>query len=288
MPAKQLRELSSPWRGAGANPFLLRQAARRHTGRRPRQPAVHLQTGTDRGSTRASPYGSNLTYPLDRYTRFCQTSATTTGTSHALAGHARELGLDDRQLDARLPRRPASARGSHLLRLLLRTVPRILGRDSRPPPAWAASPFPAAACAAPRACAPSSRPSATVLCCTPTYAIRLAEVAAEENIDLAAAQVATLIVAGEPGGSVPATARPHLETLARRARRGPSRHDRDRPSQLRLPEASPACCTSSETSYIAEVIDPVTGATRTPRSHRRVSPDEPRPPGIAADPLSHQ
>ena len=26
------------------------------------------------------PYGSNLTYPLHRYTRFCQTSATTTGT----------------------------------------------------------------------------------------------------------------------------------------------------------------------------------------------------------------
>src|SRR5436190_24352466 len=39
----------------------------------------------------------------------------------------------------------------------------------------------------------------TVLCCTPTYAIRLAEVAAEEKIGLGKSQVRTLIVAGEPG-----------------------------------------------------------------------------------------
>ncbi len=45
---------------------------------------------------------------------------------------------------------------------------------------------------------------ATVLCCTPTYALRLAEVAREENIDLGGARVRTIIVAGEPGGSIPA------------------------------------------------------------------------------------
>ncbi len=43
----------------------------------------------------------------------------------------------------------------------------------------------------------------TVVCCTPTYAIHLAEVAAEEKVNLAAGQVRTLIVAGEPGGSIP-------------------------------------------------------------------------------------
>ena len=46
---------------------------------------------------------------------------------------------------------------------------------------------------------------ATVLCCTPTYALRLAEVAAAENLDLRSGQLRTVIVAGEPGGSVPAT-----------------------------------------------------------------------------------
>ncbi|PYJ08717.1 MAG: phenylacetate--CoA ligase, partial [Verrucomicrobia bacterium] len=45
---------------------------------------------------------------------------------------------------------------------------------------------------------------ATVLCCTPTYALRLAEVAAEEKIPLSAGRVRTIIVAGEPGGSIPA------------------------------------------------------------------------------------
>ncbi len=48
---------------------------------------------------------------------------------------------------------------------------------------------------------------ATVLLCTPTYALRLAEVARAEGISLAkpAQAVRTLIVAGEPGGSIPAT-----------------------------------------------------------------------------------
>ena len=46
---------------------------------------------------------------------------------------------------------------------------------------------------------------ANVLCCTPTYALRLAEVAKEEGIDLAKSPVRTIVVAGEPGGSIPAT-----------------------------------------------------------------------------------
>lgn len=45
---------------------------------------------------------------------------------------------------------------------------------------------------------------ATIVCCTPTYALRLAEVAEERCIDLRGLPVRTLIVAGEPGGSVPA------------------------------------------------------------------------------------
>lgn len=45
----------------------------------------------------------------------------------------------------------------------------------------------------------------TTLCCTPTYALRLAEVAAENNVSLAGLSVDKIIVAGEPGGSVKAT-----------------------------------------------------------------------------------
>ena len=46
---------------------------------------------------------------------------------------------------------------------------------------------------------------ANVLCCTPTYALRLAEVAKEEGVDLAKSPVRTIVVAGEPGGSIPST-----------------------------------------------------------------------------------
>lgn len=46
---------------------------------------------------------------------------------------------------------------------------------------------------------------ATALFCTPSYALHLAEVAAETNFEIAALPVRCVIVAGEPGGSVPAT-----------------------------------------------------------------------------------
>lgn len=45
----------------------------------------------------------------------------------------------------------------------------------------------------------------SVLLATPSYALHLAEVAAEAKIDAAALGVRLVIVAGEPGGSVPAT-----------------------------------------------------------------------------------
>ncbi len=108
--------------------------------------------------------------------------------------------------------------------------------------------------------------SATVLCCTPTYAARLAEVAAEGRIDLRTARVKTLIVAGEAGGSIPAT-RTRLEQLWNGARvfdhhgmteTGPVTFEcPNRPGVLHV----------IESAYLAEVIDPATrkpvGAGRT-------------------------
>jgi phenylacetate-CoA ligase len=52
----------------------------------------------------------------------------------------------------------------------------------------------------------------TVVCCTPTYALHLAELAAQEGIDLAGSTVRALIVAGEPGGAIPAT-RQRIESV---------------------------------------------------------------------------
>jgi phenylacetate-CoA ligase len=51
----------------------------------------------------------------------------------------------------------------------------------------------------------------TTLLCTPTYALRLAEVAADNQINLPELAVERIIVAGEPGGSLPAI-RDRIET----------------------------------------------------------------------------
>ena len=72
----------------------------------------------------------------------------------------------------------------------------------------------------------------TTLLCTPTYALRLAEVAAEHNINLADSPVEKIIVAGEPGGSVPAT-RERIETAWNAARRRSQRRDRSRAVGIR-------------------------------------------------------
>ncbi|MBM3822389.1 MAG: phenylacetate--CoA ligase [Verrucomicrobia bacterium] len=45
----------------------------------------------------------------------------------------------------------------------------------------------------------------TTICCTPSYALRLTETAREEGVQTSKARVSKWIVAGEPGGSIPAT-----------------------------------------------------------------------------------
>jgi phenylacetate-CoA ligase len=52
----------------------------------------------------------------------------------------------------------------------------------------------------------------TVVFATPTYALHLAELAAKEGIDLARSPVRAVVVAGEPGGNIPAT-RERIETV---------------------------------------------------------------------------
>jgi phenylacetate-CoA ligase len=99
---------------------------------------------------------------------------------------------------------------------------------------------------------------ATVLCCTPTYAIRLGEAAMEDGIDLTTCAIRTIIVAGEPGGSIPAT-----EARIRELWRGATVVDHH--GMTEVGPVSYGCPKRSrvlhviESSYIAEVIDPLTG-----------------------------
>lgn len=55
------------------------------------------------------------------------------------------------------------------------------------------------------------RTGATAIFCTPSYALHMAETAATERIDLPSLGVRKIIVAGEPGGSIPTT-RSRIET----------------------------------------------------------------------------
>ncbi len=153
------------------------------------------------------PFGTNLTYPIEKYIRFCRTSGST--------GRPM-IWLDTRETwDAMLDCwiRVFQAAG--------------LTRPHRFFFAFSFGPFLGfwsaydAAVKAGHMCIPAGGLSsasrlqllidtqAEVLCCTPTYAIRLAHVAETEGFDLAQANVKHILVAGEPGGSIPAT-RDHI------------------------------------------------------------------------------
>jgi phenylacetate-CoA ligase len=204
------------------------------------------------------PWGTALSEPIDRYTRYCQTSSTTgrplkwcdTNESWQwmlecwkAVYRAAGVGPSDRvlfpfsfgpflgfwaafdaahQIGAHAI--PAGGMSSHL---------RLAMIDSVGP---------------------------TVVCCTPTYALRLAEVAASEcqpgDRPLSGSSVRVIVVAGEPGGNIPAT-RERIETLwgARvidhhgLTETGPASFECwERPGGLHL----------LENQFLAEVIDPVT------------------------------
>ena len=99
----------------------------------------------------------------------------------------------------------------------------------------------------------------TVVCCTPTYALRLVEVArATSTIDLASGSVGVVIVAGEPGGSVP--------TTRARIEQGWGARVIDHYGLTEVGPVSFECWEApgtlhlNECEFICEVIDPTSGA----------------------------
>jgi phenylacetate-CoA ligase len=97
--------------------------------------------------------------------------------------------------------------------------------------------------------------AATVVCCTPTYALRLAELAREEGIDLAQGTVRSLIVAGEPGGNVPAI-RERIEHLWGARVFDHWGMTELGPLAIECPE-NPGGIHVLESECIAEILDPV-------------------------------
>jgi phenylacetate-CoA ligase len=156
------------------------------------------------------PYGTNLTFPLEAYVRCHQTSGTTT--------------MPIRWLDT-------AGSWNHIVDNWVRILDAAgVTRRDRFFFAFSFGPFLgfwSALDAVQRLgcfCFPGGSMSSlarlqaildngiTALCCTPTYAQHLGEVARERNVDLARSRLRLLIVAGESGGSIPAT-RARIERL---------------------------------------------------------------------------
>jgi phenylacetate-CoA ligase len=149
------------------------------------------------------PYGSNLTFPISQYTRLHQTSG---------SGGRPLRWLDTRESWAWFAR----CWGIILTSCGVTLADRVLFAFSFGPfvgfwGAFEGANSLGALCLPAGGMSTSARlrmlleNQATVVCCTPTYALRIAEVAAQEKIDLAASSARLLIVAGEPGGSIPET-----------------------------------------------------------------------------------
>src|SRR5260370_8403352 len=95
-----------------------------------------------------------------------------------------------------------------------------------------------------------------IVLCTPTYALHVAEAGRKQKMELAASQVRGLIVAGEPGGSIPAT-RERIESEWGARVFDHSGLTEVGPMAIECPE-NPAGLHVLEEDYLVEVIDPAT------------------------------
>jgi phenylacetate-CoA ligase len=207
-----------------------------------------------------APFGSNLTYPLEAYVRMHQTSGTTgvplkvmdTHESwdwwgrcwgHVLAGAG--VTASDRLFMA-FAFGPfvgfwAAVEGA---RKIGATMIPGGGRDSQ------------------QRLELMRETGTTVLCCTPSYALHLAEVARETGFDIRSIPMKATVHAGEPGASVPATKQRIERTWNARC------FDHAGASEVGAHSfechVQPGGIHLIESEYIAEVIDPQTGEALPP------------------------
>ncbi len=203
------------------------------------------------------PYGTALTYPLDRYVRLHQTSGTT--------------GKPLRIVDTAESWRWWQEQWHRIYRASgVTAADRIFFAFSFGPfigfwSAFAGAEALGALCISGGAQSSSERiaaiqaTEATVLLSTPTYALRLAELAREEGIDLSRSSLRVSIHAGEPGASIPAT-RERIESSL-----GVAAFDHTGATEVGPTGVS---CEARdgvhllESEFLAEVVDPATGASR--------------------------
>ena len=203
------------------------------------------------------PFGTNLTRAISQYTRFCQTSGTSTGMPMAWVDTPESwdamLKCWQRVFDA-----AALVKGQDRIFFAFSFGPFLGFWTAYEAAAKDYLIIPTGGMSSQARLEAMARYGATVLCCTPTYALRLGELigplSGVERTDL---RIHKIIVAGETGGSVPEV-RKRLEELwgARifdhhgMTEVGPVSYEtEDMPRQLVV----------MEEAYLAEIVDPQTG-----------------------------
>ncbi len=197
-----------------------------------------------------APWGTVLTEPLEHYTRFCQTSGTSTGQPLAWLDTSESW-----EVLLGCWRQVFAGAG------LVKQQDRVFFAFSFGPFLGFWTAFEAAAAdylvlpgggmSSEARLEAMVRYGATVLCCTPTYALRLGELAAGLK-----PPIKKVIVAGEPGGSVP-TVRARIEELW--GARVFDHHGMTEVGPVSLERVEkPGFLEVMEEAYLAEVIDPQT------------------------------
>lgn len=203
------------------------------------------------------PYGSDLTYPLDRYVRCHQTSGTTTAPIRWLDTRESWDAIVDNWIKI-LDRAGVTRQDRFFFAF---SFGPFLGFWSALDAVLRLGCF----CFPGGSMTSAARVQAildnhiTVLCCTPTYAQHLGEVARDRAIGLGHSQVRLIIVAGESGGSIPAT-RNRIQHL------WPGAKVFDHHGMTEVGPVSYQCPAHAgklhvlESAYLAEIVHPQTGA----------------------------
>lgn len=204
-----------------------------------------------------APWGTNLTEPREAYTRYCQTSSTTGQPLRWLDTNANWQWL----LECWKAVYAAARLGSGDRAFFPFSFGPFLGFwagfEAGPQVGIQCVPGGGMSSAVRLALIADLAP--TVVCCTPTYALRLAEVAEQEwpAGTLARSSVRALIVSGEPGGNIAAT-RARIESAW--GARVLDHHGLTEvgPISFECWEA-PGSLHLNEAEFLCEVVDPSTG-----------------------------
>ena len=194
-----------------------------------------------------------------------------------------------RVLEGGLPGGAGRPRRPHLLPVLVRAVPRLLDGLRRRLRRSARTACPAAACRARIRLGLIETPRATVVCCTPTYALHLAEVAAEEGPkDRPLREQRACASSSWPASPAEASRPPASGSSGAWGARVIDHHGLTEVGPISFEcWESPGFLHLNEERFLCEVLDPADPRAGARRRARRARGDEPGPHGQPRPPLPH-